>query len=283
MSLSVITAVRGRHRHLRRMREGLAACRPAPDRHIVVSMGDPGAAAVASAAPGPSKVVELPAEEGALPLARARNLGVSAAPETGPDDLLIFLDVDCIPSPGLVGAYAEAARRRPGDLLCGPVAYLPDGPITDHSAAHLAQLADPHPARPAPAPGEILPEGDHTLFWSLSFALRRETWDRIGGFDEAYTGYGAEDTDFGFAAREAGVGLSWVGGARAFHQHHPVSDPPVEHLEDILANGRVFARKWGRWPMEGWLRGFEELGLVSRDGEDWVRTERDIQRRRGSG
>ena len=71
MSLSVITAVRGRHRHLRRMREGLAACRPAPDRHIVVSMGDPGAAAVASAAPGPSKVVELPAEEGARQLAGA--------------------------------------------------------------------------------------------------------------------------------------------------------------------------------------------------------------------
>lgn len=269
MNTTVITTVRGRHQHLHRMREGLAAAEPAPDRHVVVSMGDPQAGNAAAEVPGPLQVIVLPCTHVSLPLAAARNRGAAAAGDA-PDGLLVFLDVDCIPSPGLIGAYADAARQRPDDLLCGPVAYLPEGPLADHSAQRLAQLSDPHPARPAPEPGQIVTDGDHRLFWSLSFALRRETWERVGGFDEAYTGYGAEDTDFAFTAREAGVSLSWVGGARAFHQHHPVSDPPVEHLEDILANGKVFARKWGHWPMEGWLQGFEQQGLISRDGEDWV-------------
>jgi len=49
------------------------------------------------------------------------------------------------------------------------------------------------------------------------------------------------------------LGLGWVGGARAYHQHHPVSSPPVEHLDDILRNGRLFHERWGEWPMTGWL------------------------------
>ena len=84
-------------------------------------------------------------------------------------------------------------------------------------------------------------------------------------------GYGGEDTDFGRTALAAGVGLGWVGAARAFHQHHPVSSPPVEHLDAILRNGRLYHRRWGRWPMTGWLEAFEEQGLVRRDGNDRVR------------
>ncbi len=111
----------------------------------------------------------------------------------------------------------------------------------------------------------------HELFWSLSFAATPTTWDRCGGFDEAYVGYGGEDTDFGQRARAAGVDLAWVGGADAFHQHHPVSRPPVEHVDDILRNGAVFRARWGWWPMVGWLKEMEGMGLVRRDGDAWVR------------
>ena len=50
-----------------------------------------------------------------------------------------------------------------------------------------------------------------------------------------------------------------------------MSSPPVEHLDDILRNGRVFRDRWGSWPMRGWLEAFERRGLVSRRGEDYVR------------
>ncbi|MFD0427690.1 glycosyltransferase family 2 protein [Streptomyces zhihengii] len=48
----------------------------------------------------------------------------------------------------------------------------------------------------------------------------------MGGFCEQYTGYGGEDTDFAATATRSGVDLWWVGGAEAYHQHHPVHTPP---------------------------------------------------------
>ncbi|GAA1801521.1 glycosyltransferase [Nesterenkonia flava] len=267
----VITTLHRRHDHLQRQREGLARSTRLPDEHVLVAMDDDGVAAAAAntqeqLSSCALSVLPLPRHKNGLPLAQARNLGTR---ESGhhPDDLLIFLDVDCIPVPELVAGYQEAVQQRPDDLLCGPVAYLPQGTIEDYRTEHLAGLAEPHPARPAPEPGALETGEDYNLFWSLSFALRREVFERIAGFDEAYVGYGAEDTDFAWRARQHEVDLTWVGSARAFHQYHPVSRPPVEHLDDILRNGRRFARTWGTWPMHGWLEEFESQGLIYREGE----------------
>ena len=87
-------------------------------------------------------------------------------------------------------------------------------------------------------------------------------WRELGGFCEQYIGYGAEDTDFGQVAASRGIALTWVGGAWAYHQYHPSSDPPVQHLTDIVRNAAIFHRRWGWWPMTGWLREFERRGLI---------------------
>jgi N-acetylglucosaminyl-diphospho-decaprenol L-rhamnosyltransferase len=258
VSTAVITVVHGRHDHFLRQRAGLAAC--APDDRIVVALADP-AIPVAD-----EHVVRCAADPDALPLARARNAGARAALERGAD-LLIFLDVDCIPGPELIHRYVDAAHRVDGPaLLCGPVTYLPPSPA-GHPLEHLDALTDPHPARPAPPPGVLARESNHDLFWSLSFAVSAATWQQLGGFCEAYVGYGGEDTDFAATAAAQRIPLIWVGGAHAYHQHHPVSDPPVEHLEHIVANARVFRARWGRWPMTGWLDAFERDGLITRDGD----------------
>lgn len=265
LSVAVVVVVHGRHEHLTRQHAALGRSTRAIDDLVVVSMSDvtvdrwePGAA------PRPH-VVRLDADPGALPLARARNVGADVARRLGAD-LLVFLDVDCLPAPDLLQAYADADAAYPDALLCGPVAYLPPPPPQGYPQEGLEDLAPPHPGRPAPLPGEVVVDADrHELFWSLSFALRTRTWDRIGGFDEAYVGYGGEDTDFGRRAHEAGIPLAWVGGARAFHQHHPVSRPPVEHVGDIVRNAGIFHRRWGTWPMTTWLSELEACGLVHRD------------------
>jgi len=273
MRTAVITPVHGRADHLRRQLCGLRDGTRHPDLHVVVAISDD-VCDVAAVGGDATRVVHCEAANvDALPIAEARNTGAEFALDLGAE-LLVFLDVDCIPAPAMLTHYVGAATRgEHGDaLLCGPVTYLP--PPGEHGyPSDLAPLVDPHPDRPAPAPGLIVDGTDYDLFWSLSFALSAATWRRIGGFCTDYVGYGAEDTDFAQSALAAEVPMRWVGGAHAFHQYHPVSDPPVEHLRDIVRNADVFHRRWGWWPMPGWLDAFEELGLIDRgaDGRPIIR------------
>ncbi|KQS00256.1 sugar transferase [Williamsia sp. Leaf354] len=266
--VAVVTVVSGRHRHLRAQRAGLAQATSPPAVHVVVAMGDPTVGAVLDENPVPTTLVTVGTDDHRLPLATARNRGAATAIDAGAE-LLVFLDVDCIPTPDLLARYASAAAGHPDTLLCGPVTYLPprESPWT---TAELSAATDPHPARPNPPDGVVVVGDDPDLFWSLSFAVTPQTWRRVGGFCEDYRGYGGEDTDFAAVAAVAGIGISWVGGAHAHHQHHPVSRPPVEHLDDIVVNATVFHRRWGRWPMTGWLDDFERAGLITRSAQEIV-------------
>jgi GT2 family glycosyltransferase len=277
--IAVITVVAGRLGHLARQQEGLVGGSELPAVRVVVAIDDPEVARALGHASGKdplgSRVISHPGTPAGLPLAAARNAGAQAA-LAGGAELLIFLDVDCIPGTRLVERYRQAAAGRCRRLLCGPVAYLPPPPCGGYRTEELNRLTDFHPARPAPADGKLMDTEDHALFWSLSFGVTAAVWHELGGFCEDYTGYGGEDTDFGQVARAIGVPIRWVGGATAFHQFHPVSDPPFEHLDDILRNAAIFHRRWGWWPMQGWFAEFERCGLVSRCPESgtWLRTTR---------
>lgn len=272
MTVAVITVVSGRHAHLRRQLEGLARSEHPVDEHVVVAMGDPEVAEVVAAASSRARVLQMDVPGRKLPVAAARNLGA----DTAAADLSIFLDVDCIPAPEMVGRYVAAANQHPDALLNGPVTYLPPPGRGGYDVDRLADAIDPHPARPFPNDGETVLDGRHELFWSLSFAVRKPVWELIGGFCTDYVGYGGEDTDFGQRAARSGVPMAWIGGAHAFHQYHPVSNPPVERLDDILVNAALFRRRWGWWPMRGWLDEFERRGLISFDAasDRWVRIAR---------
>lgn len=257
----VATIQRGRRAHLDRQVQALAGSSLAPVAHVVVSMDDEPPTI------RDCDVIHHPHEAGApLPLAAARNHAIRHASDRHGADLVILLDVDCLPAPMMVGRYLRASVARPGRLLAGAVRYLPAGIPRRGAIPTLAELATapPHPARPAPPPGLVVDEPRIELFWSLSFAVTPTVHERIGGFDEAYEGYGGEDTDYARRALRADVPLAWVGGAEAYHQHHPVSSPPVEHLGDIVRNARRFHARWNAWPMHGWLSAFHDRGLI-----DW--------------
>lgn len=268
--LSVVTIAAGRHDHLARQLDGLAAGVRRPGAHVVVAMGDPQIAAVVG---DRAEVVELDVDDGPLPLARARNVGALRA-RAGGARRLVFLDVDCIPAPGLVAAYDDGLDRWPSALLSGAVHYLPAPPAGGYDTSRLADTARPHPVRPvAPAPGASAP-APHELFWSLSFAVSADGWERIGGFCEQYTGYGGEDTDFGATAAALGIEHRMLGGAEAYHQWHPSPQPPLPHLADIVRNANLFHERWHRWPMLGWLTEFERLGVAHFESGSgrWVTT-----------
>ncbi|OFS07286.1 glycosyltransferase family 2 protein [Kytococcus sp. HMSC28H12] len=281
MTTAVLTLVHGRHAHLANQRRSLAASARVPDLHVVVAMDDAGIRAVTDGHPVPgcrTLVVDLPTTPEGLPLAAARNLAAATATEAGAA-VLVLLDVDCIAEPELVDTYARTVATHSGGdapaLWCGVTGRLRQTdppatyPVEDLPA--LRALSDPAPGRPVPAPGELVPEADLTRFWSLNFAMTPAAWRAVGGFDEAYVGYGGEDTDFAQRLGAVGGRLLWLGGAVAHHQWHESHSPPWDKVADVVRNGRVFAERWGWWPMEGWLEQFAEAGLVRRDeAGGWV-------------
>ncbi len=264
--VAVVTLVRGRREHLARQQRSLSRGTVRPGQWVVVAMDDP----LDDFAPRDGvlpTVVHVEADPDHLPLAAARNAGAEQA-LAGGARVLVFLDVDCLAGPQLVAAYDAAVTDDPDVVWSGPVTYLPPGLDEEQLATPWVHDA-PHPARAMPRPGQRLLGAPPELFWSLSFALSAAAWRHTNGFCEDYVGYGGEDTDFGMLVVEHGLEHGWLGDARAYHQHHPTQSPPVQHLEAVLRNGRVFRRRWGWWPMVGWLEAFEERGLVVRDGDDW--------------
>ncbi|WAH56360.1 galactosyltransferase-related protein [Pseudomonas silvicola] len=251
--MKVITLVHGRGTHLANLIRGLELSSLTPRGLWIVHMNE---------APGPFSSHVFPIhtlrvdDPGGLPLAKARN-HVATIDPVAP---WVFLDVDCIPAHDLLAQYRDGLQAQPDALHMGQVRYLPQGANGAgwNEAALYAQGVEHALARFRSGPGSALP---HHLFWSLNFACTGTVFARIGGFDEDYRGYGGEDTDFAFRARRAGVPVL-DNAAMAFHQYHPSYDPPLNHFADIIVNARHFHRRWGVWPMEGWLHAFTEQGLL---------------------
>jgi len=258
-AMSVLTLTKHRSEHLARLIEGLIRSHTAPRELIVVDMGGEWQAPPPHSFP--IRVIEM--TSAGLPLARARNAAAAAASS----DHLLFLDVDCIPMRHLIDSLDDDLTATDA-IICGEVRYLGPAELADDwQEESLRSVAQPHPVRRFPSEG-LNRESNRGLFWSLLFGIRRSTFLDCGGFDEAYTGYGAEDTDFGFRAQQHGVDLYFSAGAGAFHQHHAVYDPPLQHFSDIVANATRFYRRWGFWPMAGWLEKFTEMGLIEPGSAD---------------
>lgn len=254
MTMSVLTIVRNRAGHLAKLIEGLERSTLPPAELIVIDMGSTPPVAVAGTL-FPITTYRLAAEH--LPLAASRNLAARHAVA----DKLLFLDVDCIPMARLIEEMSNVLAEHAA-LICAEVLYLgPDDARDSWDEEELKVRARSHPVRPFPSSG-VRREDNAGLFWSLAFGIQKSQFSALGGFDEAFTGYGAEDTDFGFRAREGGVPLIFMGGAGAFHQHHASEDPPLGHFDDIVRNAQLFRARWNFWPMEGWLRAFADRGLI---------------------
>jgi len=193
-----------------------------------------------------------------LPLAAARNAAAGGAI----GDALVFLDMDCIPAPSLIADYAAGLSQLDG-LLMGEAMYLPGGASArGWSWQGFEAVAVRHSDRRGPPASGIEICADYRCFWSLNFAMRRDTFLAAGGFDERYVGYGGEDTDFGKTLHAAGVAIAWMKGGIAYHQHHPHHMPPVHHLDSVVRNAQLFERKWGYRTMGHWLHAFRLMGLI---------------------
>jgi glycosyltransferase involved in cell wall biosynthesis len=258
MKISVVTITRNRQNHLFNLMRGLHYSTTAISELIVVVMGgeDPAQYAAIQQATFSFQIKYYYLNQEGLPLARARNCGL----EQASSDFIIFLDVDCIPSSHMVHGYLHTYDLFPNAILMGQVNYLPEGYVV-HNFRDLDQSQGlPHPGRNY---REIAVIEDYNLFWSLAFAGKKKLFQTIGGFDEAFHGYGAEDTDFSYMAHLNNIPLIACPEALCFHQYHDSFSPPLNHFRDIVKNAEVFYKKWQKWPMQAWLDEFLKLKLIS--------------------
>lgn len=248
---SILTLVHQRKDALRFMLEGIASMSVLPKECIIVHINEP---SYPLPERYPFSVQSYTIFTGdTLNLAAARNKAI----EYSSSEYNVFLDVDCIPHVLLLQQYRDQFRT--GDvLISGRIRYLPQGcHLLETWKDRLDEISAPDPVR------EGFAQYPYELFWSLNFGCSRRAFDRIGRFDEGYRGYGAEDTDFAFQARACGIPLHTVD-AFAYHQYHPTYNPPLPHLRSIVQNAELFYRKWGTWPMAGWLNAFESMGFIAR-------------------
>jgi GT2 family glycosyltransferase len=253
-AVSVVTLAKGRPDHLHNVVLGLSRQAQAPLELVIAVMQNE--AYDLPAASFPIRQIMIAGND--LPLASARNAAVQAT--TGQS--LVFLDMDCIPSPTLVADYARGLAGLDG-LLMGEVQYLPGGATQDGwRCDDFAAVAVRHSDRRGPPPEGIERCSDYRCFWSLNFAMRRSTFLAAGGFDERYLGYGGEDTDFGKTLDRKGIAIAWMKGGLAYHQYHPHHMPPVHHLHSVVRNAQLFETKWGYRTMGHWLHAFRLMGLI---------------------
>jgi hypothetical protein len=253
-TISAVTLAKGRADHLANVVIGLSRQTQLPT-ELIVAVMQPERYELPEA-PFPIRQIMVAGEE--LPLAAARN---RAAHEAS-GDILVFLDMDCIPAPELIADYSGFMTGFDG-LLMGEVLYLPGGATQgDWNSDAFAKVAVKHSDRRGPPPDGIEICQDYRCFWSLNFAMRRATFLNVGGFDERYFGYGGEDTDFGKTLSKAGVPIAWAKGGLAYHQYHPHHMPPVHHLESVVRNAQLFEAKWGYRTMGHWLYAFKLMGLI---------------------
>ncbi len=89
--------------------------------------------------------------------------------------------------------------------------------------------------------------------WS-HFAIARRCWERIGAFDQSFSGIGFEDMDYTARASLAGVEIA---GVACPYLHHANDQPATTSFDGqservwgkyTSANQEVFVRKWERCP-----------------------------------
>lgn len=262
MTTSVCTIAQGRERNLRNLIRGLSEQTTLPCELVIAYMQEEPYFNLPSC---PFPIRQIAVKGSFLPLAAARN----AAAAIAGGDTLVFIDVDCIPLPGLIEAYLEAMKQ--DRCLMGETRYLAQMDVINPTAAdELWRVSQQHPARQfSETLGlGIQPIQDVREFWSLSFALPAETFRKMQGFDETFEGYGGEDTDFAMKLAQSQVSLWWVPKAQAVHQWHAVQKPPLSQFDDIIRNARLFRRKHGIWCMEYWLDQFEAEGFIRRSADE---------------
>jgi glycosyltransferase involved in cell wall biosynthesis len=174
--------------------------------------------------------------------ARARNLGLEAA--TAPR--VLFLDAGVIPGPGLLrAALAPDGNERRQLVIHRTIGLFTRTtgdaePSADRLLAQANELAVQREWRDVREPymttdlnGRLELPAAWLFAWTCALSVPRADAVAIGGFDDAFLGWGAEDVDFAARLVARGVEVAFRGDAMAIHlPHHAAAQQKDDHARN---------------------------------------------------
>ncbi|WP_448332502.1 glycosyltransferase [Streptomyces sp. DSM 41534] len=233
--VSVIVPARDAAATLGRQLDALAAQdHTGPWEVVVVDDGSSDATAeVAESRRSALPALRVIREAGSGGVNRARNVGCRHSRGRQ----LLFCDADDLVTPGWMSALVRALETAPAA----------GGALERRSLNSAAALA----ARPpAAVPGLADSFGFLPYPWGANCAVRREVWERLDGFDPAYT-YGSDDVEFFWRAQLSGAALVFASAAVVNYQ---LRDRPSDMARQYFRYGRSHPMLYRRFAAAGMPR-----------------------------
>lgn len=183
------------------------------------------------------------------------NLGYGTAANRALSDgdgkVVCVSNADSLPAPSAVTELAAVACEEPGAGMVGPVFDGATGHYHAKLPGAMAMLGRifagsfMRGAVESPKPGEVEEVGQPS---GACFAVRRETWERVGGFDEGFFLW-YEDVDLAKRLHDAGYRNLLVGAARVNHAGAQSFSQLDRRRQQALrlAAVRRYIRKHHRW------------------------------------
>ncbi len=166
--------------------------------------------------------------------AAARTAGTARA--TAP--VVIFLDDDIIPAPGLVAAHLNRHERDEPIAVLGPAPLTRRPNDTWYRRLLWVWWEDVYAHRNRP---DHLPS--YRDFCAGNASVRCEDFLAVGGFDPAFAGYGGEDYDLGYRLMEHGVRLVAEPSAVAEHRNDSTVDTMLRNARQEGRHDVLLGRK----------------------------------------
>ena len=206
-------------------------------------------------------------------------------------ELALFIDHDVLVSDDWIATHVRLHREVPGALVAGMTFgkdFLRadvDPLLARLELSHIGRshalltatdgLADAraHPDLLGARTGEPIDAGQEVapwrFFWTCNVSARMSDVREVGGFDEAYQGWGLEDDDFALRFRQRGKRLLFSREAWAFHVPHPVD--LSGNLMSWRRNARLLFKKHPSREFECFLLHGREVPAGSRGIERQLR------------